>query len=105
MACTSSSLPEYFWTKPDAPAAIASITASSSVEAVSISTFVSGSRSSMSRQASTPSFFGIITSMTMTAGRDSPAILTASSPSAAWATTSNAPDSSRTSRSPLRMMG
>ena len=73
----------------NAAAAIASITASSSVEPVSISTLVSGSRSSMSRHASTPSFPGIITSMMITSGRDSSAVLTASNPSAASATTSN----------------
>ena len=54
MAFTSSLLVEYLWIKPVAPAAIAFVTASSSVEAVSISTFVSGSWSSMFRQASTP---------------------------------------------------
>ena len=51
---SSLSLPEYFWRYPVAPAATASITASSSADAVRMSTLVSGSISVISRQASIP---------------------------------------------------
>ena len=99
-ALSSFSLPEYFWRYPVAPAATASITASSSAAAVRISTLVSGSISVISRQASMPFFSGIITSMITTSGLICRAILTAASPSPAWPTTSKPPARWSTSRSP-----
>ena len=48
-------------------------------------TRVSGRDSTISRHASTPSFFGIMTSMTITSGDNSEAAFTASTPSLALA--------------------
>ena len=64
-------MPEYFCSYPVAPAAMDLTMASFSLEAVSISTLVSGSSSLISRQASMPSITGMITSMTITSGADS----------------------------------
>ena len=56
-------------------------------------TRVSGRDSMISRHASTPSFPGIMTSITITSGDSSEAALTASTPSLAWPTTSNSSES------------
>ena len=60
-----------------------------------MSTRVSGRDSMISRHASTPSFLGIMTSMTIKSGDSSEAAFTASTPSLAWPTTSNSSDRSR----------
>ena len=60
-------------------------------------TRVSGRISMISRHASTPSFFGIMTSMTIKSGDNSEVASTASIPSLAWPTTSNSSDPSRIS--------
>ena len=75
------------------------------MEAVSISTRVSGRSCMISRQASTPSLCGSITSMTMTSGARLCTILTASTPSRASPTTSKSPSSCRASRRSSLMMG
>ena len=72
---------------------------------MSISTCVLGNDSMISRQASTPSLPGIITSITTTSGSTRCAVLTASSPSEACPTTSKSSSASRASRSPFLMMG
>ena len=58
----------------------------------------------ISRHASTPSFLGIMTSITITSGDSSVAALTASSPSLACPTTSNSPDRSSITWRPSRMI-
>ena len=57
-------------------------------------TCVSGRDSMISRHASTPSFFGIMTSMTITSGERLEAASTASNPSLACTTTSISSDPS-----------
>ncbi len=60
-------------------------------------TRVSGRVSMISRHACTPSFFGIMTSMTITSGDNSEAAVASSTLSLAWPTTSNSSDHSSTS--------